>query len=659
MSKKSAPKPLSGGNTVSARSISGLESSLLNVLSTTTTTVTLNNVNITGGQINGVILGEIQTGQGFFTSLQVGKPDGTGGQACFYGNSVGDSACWLPVTGTWDIRGDISVRDISDLGNLRFSINTISSTNTNGNITISPNGTGNLLINSGINLNTISQNILFNTNNGYYSLNSNKNTFNSDRNTTLSTNNGSINLSTGNSTTNFMITFISTGIIITITTNTVNTLNVSDKIVISSSNSTPNINGIYTVNSLVSSTSFTIIPGFAVTNSGSSGFLRIRNDINLQASDSVNIPNGIPLEFSKSGIQLYNIGNNLNIDSIEDISLNPQTNINIGFNKYLNFGNSTINSDGTDLIINCDNKLVLNGDFHVNGGFSRLETEITTIKDPVITIGGVDPPVVSDIKDRGIEFRYHDGVNSKIGFFGKKTSTGCFTYIPDAINTNEVFTGNLGCVQFGSTSVTGLNLNSGKISDSIINFGTSGISDTKDKGFVFDYYDSFTRSGFIGWDSSSDCFKFLKEVTVIDSVVSGTMGNMCLGNTNITNLTVSGTITGTVLPNIERLYAAGGGFANPSINTEVTFVTITSSGIVTGILAANTIDGYTKKIFLSSCVSGGEFRLTCPSGRLLDPGSGTTASKTLKFSTAGQSIHLIWDAVISAYIIVNAGVCIY
>ena len=246
-----------------------------------------------------------------------------------------------------------------------------------------------------------------------------------------------------------------------------------------------------------------------------------------------------------------------------------------------------------------------------------------------------------------------------MGFLEKKTSTGCFTYIPDATNTNEVFTGNLGCVQFGSTSVTGLNLNSGRITDSIINFGSSSISDVKDKGFVFDYYDSFVKSGFIGWDSSADCFKFLKDVTVIDSVVSGTMGNMCLGNTNITNLTVSGTITGTVIPTIERLSAAGGGFANPSVTIETTFITITSSGIVTGVLSANTVDGYTKKIFLSSCASGGEFRLSCPNGRLLDPGSGTTSAKTLKFSTAGQSINLIWDAVVSAYIIVNAGVCVF
>ena len=50
---------------------------------------------------------------------------------------------------------------------------------------------------------------------------------------------------------------------------------------------------------------------------------------------------------------------------------------------------------------------------------------------------------------------------------------------------------------------------------------------------------------------------------------------------------------------------------------------------------------------------------SCPNGRLLDPGSGTTSAKTLKFSTAGQSINLIWDSVISAYIIINSGVCVF
>jgi len=50
--------------------------------------------------------------------------------------------------------------------------------------------------------------------------------------------------------------------------------------------------------------------------------------------------------------------------------------------------------------------------------------------------------------------------------------------------------------------------------------------------------------------------------------------------------------------------------------------------------------------------------LFCPAGLLLDPGSGTTAEKTLRFETPGQSIYLLWNTTLQAYLIVNAGVCV-
>lgn len=44
-----------------------------------------NNITITGGTIDGVTIGENLPGPGYFTQLEVGKPDGTGGPVCFLG----------------------------------------------------------------------------------------------------------------------------------------------------------------------------------------------------------------------------------------------------------------------------------------------------------------------------------------------------------------------------------------------------------------------------------------------------------------------------------------------------------------------------------------------------------------------------------------------
>jgi hypothetical protein len=62
-------------------------------------------------------------------------------------------------------------------------------------------------------------------------------------------------------------------------------------------------------------------------------------------------------------------------------------------------------------------------------------------------LGGDTAPGTDDNKDRGIEFRWHNGTASRLGFFGFDDSTGYFTFIPDATNTSEVFSGTQGDIQ--------------------------------------------------------------------------------------------------------------------------------------------------------------------------------------------------------------------
>lgn len=77
----------------------------------------------------------------------------------------------------------------------------------------------------------------------------------------------------------------------------------------------------------------------------------------------------------------------------------------------------------------------------VNGSSTRVDSTIVTLDDPVLTLGGDTAPTVDDNKDRGIEFRWHNGTGAKTGFFGFDDSTGKFTFIPDASNASEVFSG--------------------------------------------------------------------------------------------------------------------------------------------------------------------------------------------------------------------------
>ena len=88
--------------------------------------------------------------------------------------------------------------------------------------------------------------------------------------------------------------------------------------------------------------------------------------------------------------------------------------------------------------------LTIAGNLTVNGTTTKVDSTVVTLKDPVITLGGDTALTSDDGKDRGVEFRWHNGSTSKIGFFGFDDSTGKFTFIPDAINTSEVFSGTKG-----------------------------------------------------------------------------------------------------------------------------------------------------------------------------------------------------------------------
>lgn len=96
---------------------------------------------------------------------------------------------------------------------------------------------------------------------------------------------------------------------------------------------------------------------------------------------------------------------------------------------------------------NITGSLTIGGNLTINGTTTTVNSTVVTIDDPILTLGGDTAPTSDDNKDRGIEFKWHNGTTAKVGFFGFDDSTGRFTFIPDATNTSEVFSGTTGTIE--------------------------------------------------------------------------------------------------------------------------------------------------------------------------------------------------------------------
>jgi hypothetical protein len=136
---------------------------------------------------------------------------------------------------------------------------------------------------------------------------------------------------------------------------------------------------------------------------------------------------------------------------------------NTGAFNVFNTNATTINAFGAATAISIgagtgtttiNNNLAITGNLTINGTTTTVNSTTVTIDDPIFTLGGDTAPATDDNKDRGIEFRWRDGGGAKVGFFGFDDSAGVFTFIPNATNTSEVFTGTAGNVAFGGIAGT-------------------------------------------------------------------------------------------------------------------------------------------------------------------------------------------------------------
>lgn len=93
--------------------------------------------------------------------------------------------------------------------------------------------------------------------------------------------------------------------------------------------------------------------------------------------------------------------------------------------------------------------VTISGTLTLNGETTIVNSTISTIKDPIIDIGGNSngaAPTANDGKDRGILFRYFDTA-AKSGFFGYDNDRQVFKFVTNATNTNEVTSGKAGILR--------------------------------------------------------------------------------------------------------------------------------------------------------------------------------------------------------------------
>tara|TARA_R110000868_G_scaffold61421_6_gene186635 strand:+ start:2356 stop:4557 length:2202 start_codon:yes stop_codon:yes gene_type:complete len=127
----------------------------------------------------------------------------------------------------------------------------------------------------------------------------------------------------------------------------------------------------------------------------------------------------------------------------------------------LNIDNNTISTTTGDLYLDPGKtgagsptgNVVVYGNLQVMGTTTEVNSTTVTIDDPIFTLGGDTAPASDDNKDRGIEFRWHDGSSAKVGFFGWDDSASRFKFVNDATNVSEVFSGSAGDVEFGNTLI--------------------------------------------------------------------------------------------------------------------------------------------------------------------------------------------------------------
>jgi len=183
-------------------------------------------------------------------------------------------------------------------------------------------------------------------------------------------------------------------------------------------------------------------------------------DVNASTVDIITTGGG-------DGVTVTSATTNVNSNTVNVIGKNGTADATVNITGVLNVdnlrldGNTIYTTDGSNTLYldpapmnNIGGVVVIKGDLQVDGTTTTINSTQVTIDDPIFVLGGDTTPSADDNLDRGIEFKWHDGTNPKLGFFGFDDSANEFIFIPDATDTAAVISGTNGNVAFGKLRLT-------------------------------------------------------------------------------------------------------------------------------------------------------------------------------------------------------------
>ena len=190
--------------------------------------------------------------------------------------------------------------------------------------------------------------------------------------------------------------------------------------------------------------------------------------------------------------------------------------------------------------------LSIGGNLTVNGTTTTVNSTTVTVDDVILTLGGDSAPGSDDNKDRGIEFRYHTGSAAKVGFFGWDDSASAFTFVPDASNSSEVFSGSVGKVVFGEVVGDSLDISGNADIDGTLEADAYTVDGTALNEYIADtvgaMVGSNTETGItVSYDDSDNTLDFVLATAQSTVTSLGTLTALTVDNVAIDGATIGHT----------------------------------------------------------------------------------------------------------------------
>ncbi|UNH61317.1 structural protein [Synechococcus phage S-SZBM1] len=327
-----------------------------------------------------------------------------------------------------------------------------------------------------------------------------------------------------------------------------------------------------------------------------------------------------------------------------DVTINGNTTIGNADTDTLTVqATSTFNANvtlaaGKDLHVGGD--VEIDGDLTVHGTTTTVNSTVVTLDDPIITLGGDTDPTSDDNKDRGVEFRYYDGI-ARRGFYGWDDSAQRYAFYHNATNASEVFSGSRSGIDAGSLKLFDTTDATSPTTGTLIVGGGAGIgldlrvgsdlivSSTGYFGSNLDVIGDFDLTS----DFRINTNKFTVQATTGNTGIAGTLrvdGNATIGNAGTDAHVVTGTVT----------------FNNPITSTD-----ITADAIKIGVDGSSEISTTSGFLILDS--AGGTVNITDNAdidGNLNVDGNtqidGTlTVDGNVTLGNAGTDVHVVTGTV--------------